>query len=374
MVQNIFKTYIYPVAVLCAATIGVGFLSLPYIALQVSLPLMLVYFFALASVVMIVHVVFSQVCLKTPDYRRWPGFVEFYFGRAAKMAIMPFIIMGVFGVMLVYLVIGSQFLHAALSSVFGGSQLYYALAYWAFTSTFIFFGVRAVSKFDFWALLLLVGALVFIAFEGAPYMKLANLGLGSVPASFSGLFLPYGPILFALWGTGLIPEAEEMVRGHKRSLKSIVITASLIPAALYLAFMILVLAISGNATTESALVGIQHVLGDGVMGVILCIGVMTTMLAFVAEGLLLKKIFIYDAKLRHAHAFLWVAAIPLVLFLLGFHSFIPLISFIGGALLGIEGILIMFMYRKIGGSVWIVYPLVVVFLAGILYSILHFSV
>ncbi|MDP2741348.1 MAG: hypothetical protein Q8O66_01510, partial [bacterium] len=62
----------------------------------------------------------------------------------------------------------------------------------------------------------------------------------------------------------------------------------------------------------------------------------------------------------------------LVLFLLGLNSFIGLISFIGGVLLGIDGILILLMYKKIGGKKKVIYPLVLIFLLGIIYEIAYF--
>jgi hypothetical protein len=51
---------------------------------------------------------------------------------------------------------------------------------------------------------------------------------------------------------------------------------------------------------------------------------------------------------------------------------VGLVSFIGGILLGIDGIFILLMYKKIDGKKIIVYPLSLVFLAGIIYEIVYF--
>ena len=84
MLKNIFKNYVYPIATLAGSIIGVGFLSLPYITLKVGSIAMLFYFIALAAVVVSIHVMFGQISLKTPDHKRFPGFVEFYLGQWPK--------------------------------------------------------------------------------------------------------------------------------------------------------------------------------------------------------------------------------------------------------------------------------------------------
>ena len=45
---------------------------------------------------------------------------------------------------------------------------------------------------------------------------------------------------------------------------------------------------------------------------------------------------------------------------------------VGGILLGIDGILILLMYKKIGGKNILIYPLSLVFLLGVIYEIIYF--
>ncbi len=371
MLKNLFRNYIYPVATLAGSIVGVGFLSLPYITLKVGLWPMLFYFAVLIPLVVFIHVIFGRICVATPDFKRWPGFVGFYFGSAAKKVMSVVMVLGGFGVLLVYLIIGSQFLTAIFSPMLGGGQFNYLLLYFILASALIFFGIKIISKFDFWALVLLVVSLAAIFIEGYGKINLQNI---FVPFSgqFSNLFLPYGAIMFSLWGTGLIPETEEMVLGRKKSLRKIIITSLLIPAVIYLLFIFLILGISGSSTTESALLGLKDFLGGPIISIALFIGVITTFTCFVAQGLLLKKVFMYDIGLKEFPAWLLVCCAPLMLFFLGFNSFIGLISFIGGVLLSLEGILILLMYQKIGGKKIIVYPLAVFFILGIAYEIFYF--
>lgn len=370
--ENLFKNYIYPISTLSGSIIGVGFLSLPYITLQVGIWPMIIYFVILTGLVLIIHLIFGQIALKTPDFRRWPGFLEFYFGKYSKLLFMPLIVFGGFGVMLVYLIISGEFLTATFGPVIGGNVWMYVALYWLLASTFIFFGVKAISKIDFMMIALLLIALLFILIKGFDHANLSNIFISNIQTNASSYFLPFGAIMFSLWGTGLIPEVEEMIRGHKGRLKKIITIATLIPASIYLLFILLVLSITGSQTTESALVGIRETLGDGIISIALLIGVITTFISFIAQGLLLKKIFIYDAHIKELPAFILVSMVPLILFLLGLNSFIPLISFIGGVLLSIEGILILLIYKKLGGKKIIVYPLMLVFMLAIIYSIQYF--
>jgi hypothetical protein len=67
------------------------------------------------------------------------------------------------------------------------------------------------------------------------------------------------------------------------------------------------------------------------------------------------------------------------MFFIGVNSFIPLISFIGAVMLGIEGILIALMYRKLhlrdnpkSKRIYLlVVPLLLIFFAGIIYEIIY---
>jgi amino acid permease len=178
--------------------------------------------------------------------------------------------------------------------------------------------------------------------------------------------------MFSLWGTGLIPEIEEMLRGKKKSLTRVIVIGTLIPAIIYLAFIFLILGITGPHTTESALVGLKNVLGNGVISLAFLTGIITTFIAFIAQGLLLKKVLMYDVGVKPFTAWGLVCFTPLLLVLLGLNSFIGLISLVGGVLLGIDGVLIMLIYRKIGGKWYVAYPLMLVFILGAVYSLIYF--
>ena len=365
------KNFIFPIATLSGTIIGVGLFSLPYITLQVGFWIMLGYFLVLGTLVILVHLFFGELALKTPDLKRLPGFAKIYLGNFGEKIAFLSSILGIFGAILAYLIVGGEFLTELFSPIFGGDNLFYTLLYFSLGTLLIFFGIKAIAKVEFWGLILFFLILILIFFEGFPQIKLANL----FPwPDFSQLFLPYGAILFSLWGAALIPEIEEMLGGRKKLLKKVITISILIPVLVYLFFIYLILGITGPQTTESALTGLRNFLGPGLVSLALFFGVLTTFTSFITLGLTLKKVFWYDLKINKNVAWLITCFLPLILFLIGIKQFIPLIAFVGAVMLGIDGILILLMYQKVNPrKKIIIYPLISVFLAGIIYSIVYFS-
>lgn len=371
MIKGVFKDYIYPIAVFSGGMIGVGFLSLPYIATKTGIWVMLLYFVAITALIIVINHIFCEVSLKTPDHKRFPGFVGYHLGKWGKAFAMVATIFGTIGVLLVYLIIGGQFLTAALGPVFSGGVLTYVIIYFLIASAIIYFDIKVVARAEFWVLSLLFLSLFFVFIESFSHIKISNIFL-SVPRGLNNLFLPYGALLFSLWGTGLIPETEEMIAGKKARLKRIVTISTVIVSIFYLLFTLLILGITGSQTDETALAGLKNFLGNGLVSLSLLTGALATFTAFVTHGLIFKKTLMFDLKIKHWQAFVMTCFTPMILFLIGLNSFIPLVSFTGGVLLGIDGILILWMYKKIGGKKIIIYPLSLVFLLGIIYELIYF--
>lgn len=372
MIKSLFKDYIYPIAVFAGGMVGVGFLSLPYITSKIGLWPMIFYFVILTALVVSLNLIFCQISLKTPDYKRFPGFVGHYLGKWPKLLAFVAVILGTFGVLLAYLIVASQFLSAALGPLLGWNSLIYIFIYFVIASAIIYFDIKIVARVEFWILSLLFLSIILIFVEGLSQIKISNLFTVDSSVGLTGLFLPYGPLLFALWGIGLIPETEEMLLGRKKNLKKVITIATIIISGFYLFFTIVVLSITGGQTETTALTGLRNFLGDGVLFVALLFGVLATFTAFITQGMIFKKTLMFDLKIKHWQAFVITCFTPTILFLLGLKSFIPVLSFVGGVLLGVDGILILLMYKKVGGKNIIIYPLSLVFLLGLIYEIIYF--
>jgi len=372
MLQNLFKDYIYPIAVFSGGMIGVGFLSLPYIAMRAGIWLMLLYFLIITALVLIINLIFCQISLKTPDFKRFPGFVGRYLGKWGGFFAMLATIFATFGISLVYLIIGGQFLATVFQPIFSGSALTYVLIYFLIVSIIIFFDIKVIARVEFWVIVFLFLSLLLLFFGGFSQINLSNIFVGDWQSQTQNFFLPYGALLFALWGTGLIPETEAMLRGRKRKLKTVVTISTIIISVFYLLFTLLILSISGKATSQVAIIGLERFMGGGFVSIALLAGALATITAFISQGIIFKKTLMFDLKIKHWQAFVITCFTPMVLFLIGIKSFIPLISFVGGVLLGIDGILILLMYKKIGGKNIVIYPLSLFFLLGVIYEIIYF--
>ena len=163
-----------------------------------------------------------------------------------------------------------------------------------------------------------------------------------------------------------------MLGENKKLIKKVITISILVPIIVYLFFIYLILGITGAQTTESALTGLRNVLGDGIVSLALFFGVLTTFTSFIALGLTLKKVFWYDLKIGENLAWAITLFLPLILFLVGIKDFIPVIAVVGGVMLGIDGILILLMYRKIKPKQILVYPLFLILFGGIIYEIIYF--
>lgn len=356
--------------VFCGGMIGVGFLSLPYVATKSGIWATIIYFFVVCVLMIALNLAFVKISLKTPDFKRFPGFAKHYLGNWGQFVASVCIIFGTVGVLLAYIIVGGEFLTNIFEPVFGGSNFIYTFLYFAAGSAIVYFGIKTIARVETVVLAGLVLCLIFIFFKNFGHINLGNVLAAGSDLSLKNLFLPFGPLVFSLWGVALIPEVEEMLIGKKKLLKKIIFSSVLGAAVFYFLFVVLIVGITGSSTTESALTGLRNFLGNGSSSAALLAGVLATFTAFIAHGIVLKKTLMFDLGIKHWQAFVMTCFTPMILFLSGFKSFIAIVSFIGGVMLGIEGILILLMYKKIGGEKFIIYPLLLIFILGIAYEII----
>ncbi len=366
------KTFLYPLALMCNTIIGVGIFALPYVAVRAGLPLMFFYFLALGSLVTVIHLMYCEVSLKTPDYKRLPGFARIYLGKWGESVAVIANIIGFFGIVVAFMVVGGQFLYQFASPLFGGPETAYNLAYFLAGAVLIYFGISIVSRVGLWGLSLFFVIFLTLALKGMPFFDPHNLTL---PVASHDIFLPYGAVLFALWASSSIPEIEEMLgrKNNKKLLMPVVMTASAIALITYILFIIMIVGITGQATTESAFIGLKQVLGVSATNLFFLFGIITSFTSFIIVGLTLKKILAYDMHIEKHVAWLLVTIVPIILFLAGFKNFIDIFSLVGGVLLGIDGILIILMYQKIRPEKKLAtWPLILIFIGGMIYELAYY--
>jgi len=328
-------------SVFVGTIVGVGIFGLPWVAYKSGFFILLFYFLILTTVAIVVHLMLGDIILKTKGNHRFPGYVKKYLGaRWSRMAFFA-ICFGLFGAQLAYLVVGGVFLTNLLSPYLGGSFLIYTLIFFALGSLLIYKGIKSISFIEFLVLLFFFGLLIFFVIEAFPRIQLEDFS----KFNFKFLFYPYGVVLFSLWGSAILPELKEILKGDRKKLRKTIISGIIIAVFIYLIFTAITLGVCGSATSEDAIAGLGLKLGPGVARAGFIFGFITCFTSFLTLGLTLKKVFWYDAHFSEKASWVIAAFIPLILFLTGFRQFISIIGLTGAITGGIEGFIIIFLYK-----------------------------
>lgn len=377
------SSVLYALSTLAGTIIGVGLFVLPYITSRVGLDVILIYFLVLGFIAIIVHLLYAEIVMRTEGKHRLTGYAEIYLGKTGKIFALISMILGLGGALFSYLTVGGNFLFSLASPLLGGPSLIYVLFFLACGAFLIYAGIKGISKIEFIGLILFFIILFIIFVKGLPFIKIDNL-FTATPINTRPLFLPYGAILFSLWGASLIPEITELMKNRLHILKKLIPAAIIITAFAYLFFILLITGMSGALTSKDAITGLKTIFGNGVINLGFVFGILTTFTSFITIGLTLEKVLWYDLKIPRLLSFALVCFGPLILYLSGFADFLKIIGLAGGVMIGIEGILIILMYLKAKAKssqmpAWslrlpksFITCLIIFFVLGMIYEIIYF--
>src|SRR3989344_594484 len=329
-----FKSPFWRSVGIISGLVGAGLFALPY-SVNVSgifwsLVNVALAFFAVLSI----HLVYGEVVTNTKSFHRVPGYIKIYlgefFGKLAKVTSLS----GINAIILVYAILAGIF----LSHIFGGSQFVWSLVFLVSNSIVLFLSRAKDIGF--------LNIILFISFLSAKNGSLSNISFfGSDP------FFSFGVFVFALSGMSSIADSREVFLNQSnldaaKGLRSSTILGTTLPLILYIVFILGVLMASGATTTEDALSGLSGILGNK----ILVLGAVMGFLAIFRAALTLSYDLqeIYELDLVEGKKFSWVLAgiLPIFLFLIIPKDFVKIISIVGGELIAIDGILVVFILRK----------------------------
>jgi tyrosine-specific transport protein len=333
------KKFIYALATFIGTVIGVGLFGLPYVASRSGFLIFLLYLVGMSFLAIVIHVFYAEVSVKTKELHRLPGYANIYFGSSAKRAAFILQVLSLLGALLAYLIVGGQF----LAALFNGSVYLYTFIFFLLGAWLIWRGPKSIGAIELILLGIFICIIIILFFGGAVKINLNNLAT----VHLNNFFVPYGVILFALWGTSIIPDVKEMVEGQRRQLRTIIIGGIAACFLVYLLFSIVVLGITGSQTSQEAIAGLRNNLGHWVVIIGLIAGIIATFTSFITLGLTLEKTFRYDYGMTKWPAWSITCAIPLVLFIIGLKDFINVISLNGAVMLALEAVMITLMYLKI---------------------------
>ncbi|MFH1318623.1 MAG: aromatic amino acid transport family protein [Candidatus Omnitrophota bacterium] len=336
------KNFLFALSILIGTVIGAGLFGLPYVIAQSGIMPGLFYFLILGVAMTVIHLLLGEAFLRTEGNCRLAGLAKIYLkARGEKIAVVS-IILGSIGILLAYIVIGGDFLKILFS---GSSESFYlSIFFWAVCSLFVFRGVKFIALAEFFTNIVFF-LIIFIVFLFVlPKTNIHNFSL----FNFSGVFLPYGVILFSLIGLNAVPEIIGFLKIGKseRNFKRVIIVGYSIVVIFYLLFAFIVVGISGSQTSPEAFQGLIPFLGGNIIFLGALAAVITLIDSFIVIGLNLKNVLVYDYRVNKILASLVVCGFPLTLFLLGFRNFIEIIGLVGIIVGTIQGILIILIFRK----------------------------
>lgn len=380
--------FLEAIATLIGATIGAGVLGIPYVVSQAGFWTGMAVIVVLGAATLMINLYMGEVVLRTKGSHQLSGYAEKYTGKVGKGLASAFMIFGIYGALVAYMIGVGSAAFAILSPKLGGLPFYYSLVFFAVVAYVVCRGIRSFGRVE-----LLIASMLIIVVILIPLFSADRIDAGNF-AGFDALKLmvPFGVVLFAFMGSPAIPEMrEELGRERKRLMKAIVI-GSLVPLVVYALFAAVVVGIVGGGFEKLgegeriATVALSMFVRPeiGILANIFAVLAMTT--SFLALGMALSETFQYDYRMRKSMSLFLVIFVPLAFFLadallFDITNFINILGITGAITGGITGLLIILMHHRakrmgdrkpefsIRGSVLVSALLAAVFVAGIVNEI-----
>lgn len=343
---NLYKRYILPASILAGTIIGAGIFALPYVFVRSGWVMGITYLFLLTGAVWIIHSMFAEVIIHMGEGHRFVGYVRILLGEA------PFriaIITSVFGLTLTlaaYLALGISFINILYPQ---GSELAKVVLFWLLGSLLILVRIRLLALLEFLVVigLLFIIALIFILGLGG-WDKFGSLS----PIHAGYLFLPFGPILFSLFGRTAVPSVINYISDAELPVflvKRAILWGTIVPALCYLAFIVGIIGLSDNVSVDSVS-GLMATAPHALLFIVGIFGLLSLLSTYIVLGIDVGKNLILDLHLPQTVSFTAVIVLPVVFYLFGLKNFLGLVSIIGGVFVSLEAAMIALMWKKIGAA------------------------
>lgn len=334
---------LFATTVLISTIVGVGMFGLPYVGAQAGFGIAAVMLLFLAIIITMVHLLYGEIVCRTKGRHRLVGYADRYLGPWGKKIVSISVVVGFYSSLLVYIIVGGDFIGVMFSSITNVPPILFNLAFFVVGAVALYGGIRLVAKIDLLMGALLVVIVLLFFYFGFSQIKTDNLRV----VNWNNFFLPYGVTLYSLAGLSAIPEIKDFFKkGENKKYKKAIFWGTLIPATLYFLFMITVIGLMGTETTEESISGLAGMLGKKVIWVGAFFGFLATITSFFSIGISLKETFVCDYKINKNLAWFLVCFVPLILLGLGVHNFITIIVLTGALLGAIEGSAVVLIYRK----------------------------
>lgn len=341
ILQNLLK----PASILSGIIIGAGVFSLPYIFVTAGLATGFFYLAFFGFIFMLLYLFYADIILRTPGEHRFVGYARIYLGKWGFLASLLIGLLQLFFVLTIYLILAPSF----SQMIFGGSFVTHLLLFWILGSLTVFSDSRKLADLEFFIVAGIALIMVLIFFLGIGNFLGLTDGFGVPDLS---KFLVVGPILFSLSGILGVTEIVSYFREAKipfSFLRNALILGGTIPVIAYGAFVIGIIGLSA-AVSQDSISGLAGNLPPFLLGIIGVLGLLALISSYVVVGENIRRIIRYDLRLPDLAGGVAVVSAPVIIFFMGFQSFIGAVSFVGTIFLPLESILIILMWLKMNRS------------------------
>lgn len=341
------NSFTLALSTLVGTIIGAGIFGIPFAMVQSGIVPGLFYLFLLGAIICLLHLFFGEVCLRTSGKHRLVGYAAIYLGKRGKVVATLTLLFVLIGTLLAYLILVGEFSEIVFGSFIPFSPTIFTVVFSVCAFFLVLSGRQLITKIEFFTNILFIGAIATLVVLALPHMKNFEVPLFDV-SSISNLFLPFGVLLFAFAGFEAVPEVMSFLRDRnaRTKLDNIIIWSSVIVGAFFLLFALVVIGVSGLATSPDAFSGLVPFLGQNIIAFGALIGIVIIADSFLVIGNYLKNSLRHDFQFPYVPAALVALGVPLALFLLGFREFISVVGVVGGVMGAAEGILVILMFRK----------------------------
>lgn len=336
--------FLEAVLILSGMIIGVGMFGIPFSFVRAGFVLGALELLLLSGVVLMFHLLYGEVVLKTPAFHRLPGYVALYLGPRAALISWASALFGISGTLLVYLVLGTLFLkNLALRTAGASSEFLLVALIVIFGAAVTFFPPKKEALVNGILTGLLILFIISLSVLLIPQVQTENL-YGFHPKN---VFVPYGILLFALSGGVVIPDLITLLGRERRKSLSAITAGSLIPSAVYFIFALAVVGVTGGNTSEEAIQGLGRVLGSWMVLVGSAIGFLAVFTSYIVLSSSFQALLRLDFRAPKYAAWAVASLIPVFLYFLGFQNFILIIGAVGAIAVGIDSLLILVMHYRL---------------------------
>lgn len=324
--------------------IGVGMFAIPFSFVWAGFWPGMIELALLGAVVTLLHLLYGEIVLATPEFHRMPGYVRRYLGEEAARISWLSTLFGTVGTLLAYIVVGSLFLRTILGRIMLEADTgFFAVTLVCIVAVITMFSLKKESAINGVLTVFEIAFIAGLSLMLLPHGLVANL----TDARASNLLAPYGVLLFALSGASVVPDLVTVLDRDKRQVRVAIVAGSLIPVFLYALFAFAVVGVSGTATTAEAIAGLARILGGNIAFWASIAGFLAVLTSFIALSANFQQLLALDLHLSRAAAWAAASTIPFVFYMAGFQDFIAIASAVGVVAFGVDAVLFLLMGRKV---------------------------